>query len=128
MGARSAVFAPFTNLGIIVIDEEHDGSYKQDSTPRYHARDTAVMRARSQNALVLMGSATPSLESIHNTQLNKYQYLSLDKRVGDSMLPIVSLLDMRRERKEFKNFSILAGTLIASSATVSQEKNKPSYF
>jgi len=114
VGARSAVFAPFTNLGIIVIDEEHDGSYKQDSTPRYHARDTAVMRARSQNALVLMGSATPSLESIHNTQLNKYQYLSLDKRVGDSMLPIVSLLDMRRERKEFKNFSILSGKLIAS--------------
>ena len=72
------------------------------------------MRARSQNALVLMGSATPSLESIHNTQLNKYQYLSLDKRVGDSMLPIVSLLDMRKERKEFKNFSILSGKLIAS--------------
>ena len=114
VGARSAVFAPFTNLGIIVIDEEHDCSYKQDSTPRYHARDTAVMRARSQNALILMGSATPSLESIRNTQLNKYQYLSLEKRVGDSMLPIVSLLDMRRERKEFKNFSILSGQLLAS--------------
>ena len=114
VGARSAVFAPFTNLGIIVIDEEHDGSYKQDSTPRYHARDTAVMRALSQNAVVLLGSATPSLESVHNTQLNKYQYLALDKRVGDRMLPIVSLIDMRRERKEFKNFSILSGQLIAS--------------
>jgi len=114
VGARSAVFAPFTNLGIIVIDEEHDGSYKQDSTPRYHARDTAVMRARSQNAVVLLGSATPSLESIHNTQLDKYKYLSLEKRVGDRMLPLVSLVDMRRERKEFKNFSILSGQLIAA--------------
>ena len=114
VGARSAVFAPFTNIGIIVIDEEHDGSYKQESTPRYHARDTAVMRARSQNALVLMGSATPSLESVHNIQRNKYQHLSLEKRVGDSMLPIAKLLDMRRERKEFKNFSILSGELIAS--------------
>jgi primosomal protein N' (replication factor Y) len=114
VGARSAVFAPFENLGIIVIDEEHDGSYKQDSTPRYHARDTAVIRARSQNAMVLLGSATPSLESIHNTQLDKYKYLSLEKRVGDRMLPIVSLVDMRRERKEFKNFSILSGQLIAA--------------
>jgi len=114
VGARSAVFAPFNNLGIIVIDEEHDGSYKQDSTPRYHARDTAVMRAQSQNAVVLLGSATPSLESIHNTQLDKYKYLSLEKRVGDRMLPIVSLVDMRKERKEFKNFSILSGQLIAA--------------
>ncbi|MEK9628292.1 MAG: primosomal protein N' [Nitrospinota bacterium] len=114
VGARSAVFAPFTNLGIIVIDEEHDGSYKQDSSPRYHARDTAVMRARSQNAVVLLGSATPSLESIHNTQLDKYKYLSLDKRVGDRMLPLVGLVDMRKERKEFKNFSILSGQLIAA--------------
>ena len=114
VGARSAIFAPFENLGIIVIDEEHDGSYKQDSTPRYHARDTAVIRARSQNAVVLLGSATPSLESIHNTQLDKYKYLSLEKRVGDRMLPIASLVDMRKERKEFKNFSILSGQLIAA--------------
>jgi primosomal protein N' (replication factor Y) (superfamily II helicase) len=114
IGARSAIFAPFENLGIIVIDEEHDGSYKQESTPRYHARDTAVIRARSQNAVVLLGSATPSLESIHNTQLDKYKYLSLEKRVGERMLPIASLVDMREERKEFKNFSILSGQLIAA--------------
>ena len=114
VGARSAVFAPFTNLGIIVIDEEHDGSYKQDSTPRYHARDTAVMRAHLQNAIVLLGSATPSLESVHNTQLDKYKYLSLKKRVEDRLLPLVSLVDMRIERKELKNFSILSGQLIAA--------------
>ena len=111
VGARSAVFAPFNNLGILVIDEEHDGSYKQESNPRYHARDTAVMRARSLNAVVLMGSATPSLESTQNTRLGKYQYLSLDSRVGERMLPLVSLVDMKRERKEFKNFAMLSGTL-----------------
>ncbi|MBC8288649.1 MAG: primosomal protein N' [Nitrospinae bacterium] len=111
VGARSAVFAPFKNLGIVVIDEEHDGSYKQDSNPRYHARDTAVMRARSLNAVVVMGSATPSLESTQNTRLGKYQYLSLASRVGERMLPLVSLVDMRRERKEFKNFAMLSGTL-----------------
>ena len=111
VGARSAVFAPFKNLGIIVIDEEHDGSYKQDSNPRYHARDTAVMRVRSANAVVLMGSATPSMESVHNTQLKKYKYLSLKSRIGESMLPIVSMVDMKRERKEFKNFAMLSGVL-----------------
>ena len=111
VGARSAVFAPFKNLGMIVIDEEHDGSYKQDSNPRYHARDTAVMRAQALNAVVLMGSATPSLESIQNTRLGKYSYLSLENRIGERMLPIVSLVDMRRERKEFKNFAMLSGTL-----------------
>jgi len=111
VGARSAVFAPFKNLGIIVIDEEHDGSYKQDSNPRYHARDTAVMRARSANAVVLMGSATPSMESVHNTRLKKYKYLSLKSRIGESLLPIVGMVDMKRERKEFKNFAMLSGVL-----------------
>ncbi len=111
VGARSAVFAPFKNLGMIVIDEEHDSSYKQDSNPRYHARDTAVMRAQSLNAVVLMGSATPSLESVQNTRLGKYQYLSLENRIGERMLPIVSMVDMRRERKEFKNFAMLSGIL-----------------
>ena len=111
VGARSAVFAPFKNLGIVVIDEEHDGSYKQDSNPRYHARDTAVMRAKSLNAVVIMGSATPSLESTQNTRLGKYQYLSLENRIGERMLPVVNLVDMIRERKEFKNFAMLSGTL-----------------
>ncbi len=111
VGARSAVFAPFKNLGMIVIDEEHDGSYKQDSNPRYHARDTAVMRAKSLNAVVLMGSATPSLESVQNTRLGKYTHLSLENRIGERMLPLVSLTDMRRERKKFKNFAMLSGVL-----------------
>ncbi len=111
VGARSAVFSPLKNLGIIVIDEEHDSSYKQDSTPRYHARDTAIVRAQAENAVVILGSATPSMESLANTESGKYRYLSLGKRVLDRLLPVVRITDMRVEKNEYKNFSILSGEL-----------------
>src|SRR4029077_25901 len=83
VGARSAVFAPTRRLGLIVMDEEHEGSFKQESTPRYHARDVAVMRARLENVPILLGSATPSLESYHNAQRGQYTLLSLPSRVLD---------------------------------------------
>jgi len=111
VGARSAIFAPFKRLGVIVIDEEHDSSYKQDSSPRYHARDTAIVRARSENAVVILGSATPSLESLANTESGKYRYLSLDKRVQDRLLPVVEIVNMQKEKDERKNFTILSGRL-----------------
>jgi len=111
IGARSAVFSPLKNLGVIVIDEEHDSSYKQDSTPRYHARDTAIVRAQAEKAIVILGSATPSMESLANTESGKYQYLSLGKRVLDRLLPVVKITDMRKEKDEYKNFSILSGEL-----------------
>jgi primosomal protein N' (replication factor Y) len=111
VGARSAIFAPFKNLGVIVIDEEHDSSYKQDSSPRYHARDTAIVRARTENAVVILGSATPALESLANTESGKYHYLSLDKRVEDRLLPVVEIVDMQKEKDEKKNFTILSGRL-----------------
>jgi primosomal protein N' (replication factor Y) len=111
VGARSAIFAPFKNLGVIVIDEEHDSSYKQDSSPRYHARDTAIVRARAENAVVILGSATPALESLANTQSKKFHYLSLDKRVQDRLLPVVEIVDMQREKDQNKNFTILSGRL-----------------
>ncbi len=111
VGARSAVFAPFSNLGVIVIDEEHDTSYKQDSSPRYHARDTAIIRARDENAVVILGSATPSMESLYNARTGKYRLLSLDRRVGDRLLPVVRTVDMNKEKDENKNFSILSGAL-----------------
>jgi primosomal protein N' (replication factor Y) len=97
VGARSAVFAPARKLGLIVIDEEHESSFKQDSTPRYHGRDVAVMRARLENIPVLMGSATPSLESWHNTQKQQYTLLSLPNRVLDRPLPQVNLIDLRHD-------------------------------
>ena len=83
IGARSAIFAPLKNLGLIIVDEEHDTSYKQDSpSPRYHARDVAIMRAKLERSSVLLSSATPSLESYYNYQCNKYEYLSLPKALG----------------------------------------------
>ncbi len=98
IGARSAVFAPVKNLGLIVIDEEHDASYKQDDpAPRYNARDVAIMRARLQNLPIVLGSATPSLESHHNAQTRKYNVLTLPERVDSRPLPEITLVDMRRE-------------------------------
>lgn len=97
VGARSAVFAPTRKLGLIVIDEEHEGSFKQESTPRYHARDVAVMRARLQDIPIILGSATPSLESWHNAQRGNYTRLSLPHRVLDFPLPKVALIDLRHE-------------------------------
>ncbi|HKQ07215.1 MAG TPA: primosomal protein N' [Blastocatellia bacterium] len=95
IGTRSAVFAPLDNLGIIVVDEEHETSYKQDETPRYHGRDTAIMRALRANAVVVLGSATPSLESVHNATTGKYEYIRLDTRYGNRALAAVETVDMR---------------------------------
>ena len=94
VGARSAVFAPARKLGLIVIDEEHENTFKQESTPRYHARDVAVMRARLENIPILLGSATPSLESWHNAQRGQYTLLTLPQRVLDRPLPPVTLIDL----------------------------------
>ncbi|MFH1245272.1 MAG: primosomal protein N' [Candidatus Omnitrophota bacterium] len=100
IGARSAVFAPVSNLGLIVIDEEHEPSYKQkDTAPRYHAREVAILRAEPARAVVILGSATPSLESFYNAQKGKYVLLSLPERVTEQDLPKVSVVDMREEIK-----------------------------
>jgi primosomal protein N' (replication factor Y) len=98
VGARSAVFAPTRRLGLIVIDEEHEGTFKQEQTPRYHARDVAVMRARLENIPIILGSATPSLESWYNAQRGQYTLLQLPKRVLDLPLPQVALIDLRHDR------------------------------
>lgn len=95
VGARSALFAPMRQLGLIIVDEEHDSSYKQDEAPRYHARDAAVYRGRLDKAIVLLGSATPSLESYANAESGKYELLRLPVRVDDQIMPEVELVDMR---------------------------------
>jgi primosomal protein N' (replication factor Y) len=97
VGTRSAVFAPLANLGLIVVDEEHDGSYKQEESPRYHGRDVAVVRARKAGALVVLGSATPSLESYHNAESGRYTLVTLERRVMDRPLASVRIVDMRAE-------------------------------
>ncbi|MBL90289.1 MAG: primosomal protein N' [Myxococcales bacterium] len=100
VGARSAIFSPLNNLGLIIVDEEHDGSYKQDKSPRYHARDLALWRAKNENATILLGSATPSLESRHNVNTGKMQPLFLRSRPGHAThLPKVEVIDLKA-RKE----------------------------
>lgn len=100
VGTRSAVFAPVQGLALIVVDEEHDASYKQEETPRYHARDVAVMRGKLSDAAVVLGSATPSLESFHNAQRGKYTLIELRERVEARPLPEVELVDLRQEFQE----------------------------
>jgi primosomal protein N' (replication factor Y) len=100
VGTRSAVFAPVSDLALIIVDEEQDSSYKQEETPRYHARDVAVMRAKMAAAVVVLGSATPSLESYYNAKKNKYSLLELPDRVEQRPLPEVEILDMRLEFQE----------------------------
>jgi primosomal protein N' (replication factor Y) (superfamily II helicase) len=95
IGTRSAVFAPLENLGLIVIDEEHEATYKQDESPRYHGRDTAIMRAMRAKAVVVIGSATPSLESFHNAHIGKSSYIKLQSRYGNRPLADVQAVDMR---------------------------------
>jgi len=97
VGTRSAVFTPLARLGLIVVDEEHDGSYKQEESPRYHGRDVAVVRARSAGALIVLGSATPSLESYHNAQNGRYELIALKRRVLDRPMADVTIVDMRAE-------------------------------
>jgi primosomal protein N' (replication factor Y) len=100
IGARSAVFAPFAKLGLVVVDEEHENSYKQDDGLRYHARDVAVMRAKFQNAVCILGSATPSLESFYNARAGKYRYLPITNRVDHRPMPAVTIIDVRSLPKE----------------------------
>ena len=102
IGARSAVFAPTSSLGLLVVDEEHENSFKQQTAPRYHARDVGILRAQQENALVLLGSATPSLESFYNAEAGKYTRLDLTRRVEERPLPRVDLIDMREEFAERK--------------------------
>ncbi|MGA7523394.1 MAG: primosomal protein N' [Acidobacteriaceae bacterium] len=112
VGTRSAVFAPVENLGLIVVDEEHDSSYKQESMPRYHARDVAVMRAKFAQAAIVLGSATPSLETWHNTTTGKYQRIAMSERVKDRPLPEVRLVDMRAEFQQTNEEHLFSRALI----------------
>ena len=112
VGTRSAIFAPVPNLGLILVDEEHDQSYKQEETPRYNARDVAVMRGKLAGAAVVLGSATPSLESWYNATQGKYTLLAMDERVKGRPLPEVELVDMRREFQETGQEQLFSRSLI----------------
>ncbi|MDD5349714.1 MAG: primosomal protein N', partial [Chthoniobacteraceae bacterium] len=111
IGARSAIFAPLERLGLIVVDEEHENSYKQEDAPRYHARDLAVLRGSFEHCAVLLGSATPSLESYHNAATGKYQLLRMALRVDDRKLPLIRVIDLRREAHGGETPSLLSEPL-----------------
>jgi len=111
IGARSAVFAPVEKLGLIVVDEEHENSYKQEDPPRYHARDLAVVRGNLEGCVVLLGSATPSLESFHNSQSGKYQLLRMTQRIDDRKMPYFRIVDMRMEGSPEKGPAIISEKL-----------------
>jgi primosomal protein N' (replication factor Y) (superfamily II helicase) len=112
VGTRSAVFAPMVDLGLIIVDEEHDSSYKQEETPRYHGRDVAVMRAKLNEAVVVLGSATPSLESWANAEKGRYTLVEMRQRVMERPLPAVELVDMRAEFRETGQEHIFSRRLI----------------
>jgi len=115
VGTRSAVFAPMVKLGLILVDEEHDASYKQEETPRYHGRDVAVMRAKFNEAVVVLGSATPSLESWANSERGRYARVEMLTRVMGRPLPAVELVDMRVEFRETGKEEIFSRQLIAET-------------
>ena len=124
IGARSAIFAPVPNLGLIVIDEEHEGTYKQDNSPRYHGRDLAIVRAKMQNAQVILGSATPSLESWNNALNGKYKLMKLEARPLDYALPEVKIVDMRDEY----DHELISPTLLAAIDERLQKKEQVILF
>jgi primosomal protein N' (replication factor Y) len=116
VGTRSGVFAPVANLGLIVVDEEHDGSYKQEETPRYNGRDVAIVRAQAAGACVILGSATPSLESRYNAQRGKYTLMELPGRIEARPMPTVELIDMRQEFLETRKQATFSRKLMDALA------------
>jgi primosomal protein N' (replication factor Y) len=124
VGTRSAVFAPLENLGLIIVDEEQETSYKQEETPRYHGRDTAVYRARLEGAVALLGSATPSLETYHNARDGKYHLLELTARVADRPLADVRIVDLREEFRRAHKAAPVSESLRAAVALRLEEKTQ----
>lgn len=114
IGARSAIFSPLDRLGLIVVDEEHESSYKQEEAPRYHARDLAVVRGRMEGCAVLLGSATPSLESYRNSLMGKYEMVRLTRRIDGQKLPLVRTLDLRMQNRKKNADAVLSPMLCAA--------------
>jgi primosomal protein N' (replication factor Y) (superfamily II helicase) len=122
VGTRSGVFAPVRNLGLIVVDEEHDGSYKQEETPRYNGRDVAIVRAQAARACVVLGSATPSLESRYNAERGKYTLLELPGRIEERPMPQVELIDMRQEFLETRKQATFSRKLLEAIGAAPGER------
>jgi primosomal protein N' (replication factor Y) (superfamily II helicase) len=128
IGARSAIFAPLKNLGLIVVDEEHETTYKQEEAPRYHARDVAIVRAKIEKCVVVLGSATPSLESYHNAAIGKYRLVTLTQRIDEKQMPLMRIVDLRQERRKEKAATILSEKLRAAIADRFEKREQTILF
>ena len=129
IGARSAIFAPVEPLGLIIVDEEHEHTYKQEEAPRYHARDVAIMRGQMENAVVVLGSATPSLESYYNCKKGKFTLLELPERVDDQKMPHVRVVDMRQAARDGKGpAAVFAAAQGSHHATARTQASRRFYF
>jgi primosomal protein N' (replication factor Y) len=128
IGARSAIFAPLKNLGLIVVDEEHETTYKQEEAPRYHARDVAVVRAKIEKCVAVLGSATPSLESYHNAAIGKYRLITLTQRIDEKQMPLMRIVDLRQERRKEKAATILSEKLRAAIADRLEKREQTILF
>lgn len=114
IGTRSAVFAPIKDLGLVIVDEEHESTYRQQDSPHYNGRDTAIMRAQKESAVVILGSATPSLESFHNSQTGKYQYLKMPNRLGNRPMAAAEIIDMREVFARHQKPQVFSDELLAA--------------
>jgi len=128
IGARSAIFAPLKNLGLIVVDEEHETTYKQEEAPRYHARDVAIVRAKIEKCVVVLGSATPSLESYHNAAIGKYRLVTLTQRIDEKQMPLMRIVDLRQERRKEKAATILSEKLRVAIADRMEKREQTILF
>ena len=128
IGARSAIFAPLKNLGLIVVDEEHETTYKQEEAPRYHARDVAIVRAKIEKCVAVLGSATPSLESYHNAGIGKYRLVTLTQRIDEKQMPLMRVVDLRQERRKQKSATILSEKLRAAIADRLEKREQTILF
>ena len=128
IGARSALFAPIRNLGLIVVDEEHEPSYKQEEAPRYHARDVAVVRGRMERCAVVLGTATPALESVHNAACGKYGMARLPARVDHRSMPVLRVVDMRVEMERDGKLNILSRDLVEGIRTRLERREQTILF
>src|SRR5213595_2317521 len=128
IGARSAIFAPLKKLGLIVVDEEHENTYKQEEAPRYNARDVAAVRARIEKCVVVLGSATPSLESYYNAVRGKYLLATLSQRIDEKQMPIMRIVDLRQERRKEKAIAILSEKLRAAIADRLEKREQTILF
>lgn len=124
IGTRSAVFAPIKDLGLVIVDEEHESTYRQQDSPHYNGRDTAIVRAQKESAVVILGSATPSLESFHNASTGKYRYLQLPNRLGNRPMAAAEIIDMREVFARYQKPRIFSDELLRAIEEARQKKEQ----